>query len=380
MKTIILFFIIFDPQIPYFIEKIGFTAIVFLVLLIGIFFKKKSIKTSYVITAIEPFIILFILLLISCFLVLMLHQGNVLYMLSILKAIFVFGAISSYLIFFDQRFDNKFIQNLMLIFLINAIINFVAGTFPENFSVLEVFRGVPISNSLGENPYRNNFISGSGYYSIGTAYGLFFMLYLYATVDRTKTLISYISILVIVVAGLFAARTSVIAIFAGLLYLAFKIKLKNIISLGVVATLIIYYAFGENGFLEIYSSWLLSVFDPKNDESGRNLIEDMYFWPGDKYFLLGSGAVNDGRFDYTDSGFMQDIIFGGIFYSFLKFCFPIYFIIKFFKNEPLFVLFFLIVAIIFQAKGAYFINNSQGMTVFYLMFFLFSERFQKLNK
>lgn len=376
MKNFLLFLIIFDPQIPYFIDGVGFTAIIFPGLIAAFLIKNNgNIPKVSVFKHARPFVVLHFFLLLFSAILLLAFGDNFEYLLGVAKAIVVYCAIVSYILFYNPSFDKKFFVGLLYSYCVNAVINFSAGTFTEYFSWMEVFRSHAISDALGANPYRNNFISGSGYFSIGTAYGLFFLFYIYFSGSRKTGLLSSVSLFLVGVAGFVGARTSMFAIGAGTAYLLRKFQVRKIIILTIVGILLVYFAFNENGILAPYKMWLLSFFRGKEDASAEYLLNEMFFWPGTNIFFLGSGVVNDGTFTYTDSGFMQDIVFGGVFYAFLKFAFPLYFVIRFFKREPVFMLLFLGVAVAFQIKGAFFVSNAQGMAIFYLMYFFFCDKF-----
>lgn len=381
MKNFLLFLIIFDPQIPYFISGVGFTAIVFPGLIAAFLIKSKGrIPRISTLSHAKPFAALHFLLLLLSLIVLLMASDNFDYLFGVAKAIIVFCAIVSYLLFYKPTFNDKFFAGLLFIYCVNAAINFSAGTFPEYFSWTEVFRAPVISDALGTNPYRNNFISGSGYYSIGTAYGLFCLFYIYFGSGRKNNFLSSVGLILTSVAGFVGARTSMFAIGAGVAYLLRKFQIIKIIILTIVGALFAYFILDDNGILGPYKIWLLGFFDGKEDASAEYLLKEMFFWPGENIFFLGSGFVNDGNFTYTDSGFMQDILFGGIFYAFLKFAFPLYFAFRFFKREPVFVLLFLGVAVAFQIKGAFFVSNAQGMAIFYLMYFFFCDKYAFASK
>lgn len=376
MKYFLLFLIVFDPQIPYFIGGIGFTAIVFPVLVVAFIVKNKGrIPRLSTLNHSKPFAILHVLLLLFSLILLVATGGDYWYLLGVAKAIILFCAIVSYLLFYKVTFDDNFFTGLLFIYCLNAVINFSAGAFPEYFSWTEVFRAPVISDALGTNPYRNNFISGSGYFSIGTAYGLFCLLYIYFSSDKKGGLLTSVGLILASIAGFVSARTSMFAIGAGIAYLIKKFQLRRTIILAIVGTLLVYFALDENGILGPYRLWLLSFFDLREDASAEHLLGEMFFWPGDEIFFFGSGYVNDGLFAYTDSGFMRDILFGGFFYMLLKFLFPLYFVVKFFKNEPIFSLLFFGVAVAYQMKGAFFVSNAQGMAIFYLMYFFFCDKY-----
>lgn len=381
MKYFLLFLIVFDPQIPYFVSGVGFTAIVFPGLIAAFLVKSKGrIPRVSILSHAKPFAALHFVLLLFSVIVLLAVGDNFDYLFGVAKAIIVFCAVVSYLLFYKSTFDDDFFAGLLFIYCLNAAINFSAGTFPEYFSWTEVFRAPVISDALGTNPYRNSFISGSGYFSIGTAYGLFCLFYIYFSSSRKIGLLSGAGLLLASVAGFVGARTSMFAIGAGVAYLIKKVQIKRIIILAIAGALLSYFALDENGILGPYKIWLLSFFDIKEDASAEYLLNEMFFWPGEKIFLFGSGFVNSGRFTYTDSGFVQDVLFGGVLYMLLKFLFPLYFVVRFFKNEPVFMLLFLCVAVAFQIKGAFFVSNAQGMAIFYLMYFFFCDKYAFASK
>jgi hypothetical protein len=98
----------------------------------------------------------------------------------------------------------------------------------------------------------------------------------------------------------------------------------------------------------------------------------MYFWPGLETFLYGLGAVNDGTFVYTDAGYMQDILFGGILFLLAKLLFVVVLFVVVSRVSLIFACFFTVAVLLFHMKGLFIYNNAQGMAAFYLTFFHFS--------
>src|SRR5690554_674259 len=99
--------------------------------------------------------------------------GNFQFILSWLKAFFLFFSVYSvYRIYFFKLELFSFFKVVVFLYVINGIANIFSGSFPEQFAFLEQFRGENLSETVGKNPYRNSFVSGSGFYSIGVAYGL----------------------------------------------------------------------------------------------------------------------------------------------------------------------------------------------------------------
>lgn len=290
------------------------------------------------------------------------------YLFSWFKAFFVLTS-SCFLsiIWMSKKSAINLLKTLILCYLINAIINLIAGSFPDYFLFLEYFKGVRITDNVSSNPYRNSFISGSGYYSIGTAYGLFILFFAYY-LSTNKSQLGFLYLIVLAISATLAARTSMISITLAILLIVSR-NPKNILYVLIYTT---FAAIIFNLFLPEYVTWTLRFFTISNDPSGEVLLNQMHFWPGENIFLIGNGAINDGQFTYTDSGFMKDILYGGIVFAITKFIFAFYFFVKLYKKYFLLSFFTLISLIGFQMKGAFLYSNAQGMAAFYFIYILLS--------
>ena len=365
-----LFLVAFDPQIPLLPNGIGFTFVVVFVLFIPAILKIVNRKSYFYISKSKPFIVLFLMLfLFILFRIIFNYGGNIEFFLSLFKAFFVFvSVVFVFIVFFEQGLDTRFIKVIAFIYILNALINFFAGTYPASFEFLNIFRSEVVSDSLGSNPYRNSFISGSGYYSVGTAYGLVVLLLsFYIVKNRIKGLLTTLSLFAIAIAGFIAARTSFFAIAPALFYI-FKSRLVYFFYFSIVGILLIYFLL-DLPELQPYRVWMLSFFDLSNDSSGSYLIEKMYFWPSTDIFLYGKGFVNDGTFVYTDGGYMKDILFGGVCFVLLKLSFLGVFVFNLFRKYPLFTILFSFSILAFHFKGLFLYNNAQGMAVFYFTYY-----------
>lgn len=375
IKFFFIFFALFDPQIPFAPNGVGFSLLISILLLPFAFFKVTSGHGSLLIYSGRFFYVLFFVSLIFILIRLLFNQGdNFLFLLSWLKAFFVFlSLLLTFLVFFNRAFEegrvgSYVIPFVVLSYFLNAVINYVAGSLPGYFGFLSHFRGELLTESVGKNPYRNSFISGSGFFSIGTAYGLFFLLYaLFLSRERAFKIFYVLILPFIGAAGFVAARTSFVAIFFGLLYLS---KSRFFVFLWMIML-----GGGTMFFLSLlpalspYVDWMLSFFDIRNDASGKILFGDMYFWPGMKIFLFGMGVVNDGTFPYTDSGYMQDILFGGVFFLLIKLSFVLVMFFRFFNSFPLYIMLFCGSVLAFHLKGLFVYNNAQGMAILYVVYF-----------
>lgn len=372
MQYFLLFLVAFDPQVPMLPSGVGFTLLVSLIFLPIAIFKSFKIRNDFnFIRECFPFLILFIFSLFFIVLRIIFNQGyNYEFYLSWVKAFFVFIACFSILIvFFSKKDSRSFICSVIFIYTLNSIFNYVVASYPEFFGFLNVFKSSSTSKSLlVGNPYRNSFISGSGYFSIGTAYGLIVLLLsLYIVQSKSKNILLSISTVFIAITGFVAARTAFFAIAPALFYI-FKSRIIYFIFI-VVAAVCALYLLLELPALQQYKMWMLSFFSARDDASGSHLIEQMYFWPSNSIVLFGMGVVNDGTYTYTDSGYMQDILFGGVFFLAIKLLFLAVLVFKFFKKYPVFITLASFAILAFHFKGAFLYNNAQGMAAFYFIYF-----------
>lgn len=193
----------------------------------------------------------------------------------------------------------------------------------------------------------------------------------YLVQSKSKSVLLTAAVVFTAIAGFVAARTSFFAI-APALFLILKSRFLYFIFLAMVGCVSIYYLLGLPA-LQPYKNWMLSFFSLSEEASGSYLIEQMYFWPGDSIFLFGLGAVNDGTFTYTDGGYMQDILFGGVFFVAMKLLFLAVLFFSFFKKYPVFITFVAFAILAFHFKGLFLYNNAQGMAAFYFIFFYLSK-------
>lgn len=373
MSYFLLFLVAFDPQVPFLPNGVGFTFLISLILLPFVVLKSSVVGLDDIYVFFKKYICFFYLFLLSLLLILVRLLANegegVEFILSWVKAFFVFvSCFFVFFLFFKDKQSSYFVISLVFVYSVNAVLNYVSGTFPEAFGFLDLFRGAVISDSLGENPYRNSFISGSGYFSIGSAYGLIVLLFsFYLVQSKSKSLLLLSAVAFTAIAGFIAARTSFFAI-APALFIIFKSRFLHFVFLAMVSYTFIYYLL-DLPALQSYKNWMLSFFSLSDDASGSYLIELMYFWPGDSIFFFGLGAVNDGTFIYTDSGYMQDILFGGVFFVTIKLFFLAVLFFGFFKKYPVFITFVTFAILAFHFKGLFIYNNAQGMAAFYFIFF-----------
>jgi len=382
-SILFLFLVIFDPQVPFFPAGVGVTAFIPFFLVIPVLYKITHTKSraSFFLFKTFPYFILFgVLFLFIAIRLFSSESGDFSIIFSFFKAFLVFlSVVFVFLVFYADESPSTFFYALFSIFLMNSLINFVAASMPSHFEFLNLFREPTAKDPNSSNLYRYSFLSGSGYYSIGTAYGLMVLLVaFYVSKFRVKSLFFLLSTVVILLSGFIAARTSFFAIFSSFVYLS-KASFRSLLILTLTFFLIFYILVSYTD-LGYYETWMLSFFNFSENSSGSHLLDQMYFWPGDKVFLFGMAKVNDGSFPYTDSGYMQDLLFGGIIFVFLKTSYLFLFFKDFFSRFPFFVILVCFSILVFQFKGAFLYSNPHGMAVFYSLFlFMHSFKREKLK-
>lgn len=374
IKIALLFLIAFDPQIPFLPNGVGFSLISLLILLPVALLKLSHEGSRQIINYSKPYLLLFFFCTLYITVRLIFNEGvNAEFYLALLKAFVIFIAVALWLIVFNKDYkNNNFIYFILCIYTLNAVINILAGTFSDFFSFLEMFRGAVISNELGKNPYRNSFLAGSGYYSIGTAYGLIALLI--GFIIAKKNVGGYLSPIIlgiVSISGFIAARTAFFAIGPALIYLI-QARLKYLLYFSIIIFVMLNLIV-MLPLLNPYVDWMLTFFDLQNNSSASYLIEQMYFWPGTQVFFYGEGVVNSGSYIYTDAGYMQDILFGGIIFLLLKLSFLGVFVFSYIRLYPLFTLLISFSVLLFHFKGLFLYNNAQGMAAFYFIYFYLSH-------
>lgn len=376
LRVLTLFLVVFDPQIPFLPNGVGFSLLVVFIIFPFFIFKIRSKKVSQVFRVYLPLLCLFFCLLILILLKVIFNFGqNYEFLFSWFKGFVLFCSVCLCLsVFYDVSYlgGKKLIHDLVVVFVFNAVVNFVAGTYQEYFNFLSVFRFSLISDSLGGNPYRSSFISGSGYFSIGTSYGLAVLLVAFHLVRyNVKGFLFPLSIVLMSVAGFVAARTSFFAIFFSMVYMSLRrpvyLFFVSLLGLGLISLFLLLPT------LQPYVLWMQSFFsDFDRSSSASHLLGEMYFWPGFDIFLMGRGVVNDGVFVYTDAGYMQDLLFGGLLFLILKILFVVFLFCEIKKVSLFFSILFCTSVLLFHMKGLFVYNNSHGMAVFYLTYFYFN--------
>ena len=364
------FLIVFDLQVPFLPNGCGSSVLVLILLLVLVLLKGKLKVSGQVFGSLFPLLLLHLAVALFVVLRVLYDKGEEFQvMLSVGKSVVVFLAVFLFFLMFE-RAACAVPDLIKSVFLFNALVCFVAGTIP---SVLEVVRYFQFeSSATAVITYRNAFLSGSGFFSIGSAYGLvtFFLIYTYMVERRMTDFTTVASILFIFSAGFVAARVSMIGIALAaplLLRRNFRMFIRSsVVLIGAVVM------FLTVPGLDKYNSWLFEFFSSGLQSSTLTvLLQDMYFVPDLNTLVFGDGKYGlSGEVYYggSDVGYMRNLFFGGVPYVALLLGFPLLLLLEARKHKAMLCFGSVIIICAFHAKGAFIYNNAQGMAVFYAIY------------
>lgn len=376
VNCVLVFLIIFDLQVPGLPNKIGSSFVVASFLLALFFAAPSFFRIRQSLDILRPFLIVHLLIfLYSVIRILAAGAADISYILAVAKSLSLFSAFFLYISLKSNQNFSDLPRLLLNLYFANAVVCFVAGSDPDLLSYIQIFQGETLTDTSMIS-YRNAFLSGSGFFSIGTAYGLFFLFACKCILDSVLkvTLFNTLQLVLVGMAGFIAARTSIFAMMCGILLLVMRRNATGIyisvILLTIIFTLISSEEFG------VYNAWLFPFFIEGDNGGSFDEAKNMYYLPETMTLFFGDGRHNtsEGFYGETDVGYMRNILFGGIGFVFLIFSFLIIFIAKSLKFDWLFSSLIALSIIVFHGKGPYIYNNAQGMAIFYFIFVYVSFR------
>ena len=280
--------------------------------------------------------------------------------------------------------EKDIIKIIIDIFVIQSMVIISAFLFPSILEIVEMFQ---YSNSIigagnrSNNIFRGFSISGDLFFGLSACYGfVFIFLSKYLLNEKKINFLHVLLLLLIIAANVFIARTGFIGLFFALLLGVFykssmsKFKKAKKIVFLISLILLTSWSLAPNRYKEIilnnvlpFAFEFLYSYSNKNqlETSSSNHLLEMYdVQISTKTFLFGDGLFTDSSGHYyrkTDSGYLRQILFGGIFYL----GFMIFYQLKIFSysnvkkrlnktekyNLNLFVCFLFIYLLILHIKG-----------------------------
>lgn len=259
-----------------------------------------------------------------------------------------------------------------------VILEFISPEIKEIFRTIIVATG----NIDTNHPFRFRGLHGSGGMVLSSTFGLailFSLYYIISTKNSFLKLTGYsIAILILSIGIFLSSRTGLLIMIIALLSILFYFPKKSLLFLIFISIIGVLFYYSASVFLFDYITYfnekvfnyafeLFINFNEKGSletKSSEDLLT-MLFLPDFIHLILGSGSGNESvnGVSRSDSGYIQTILYGGIFnfiliYSFIFIVF--YKIILIYRNSRKMI--FLLVTIFFimlflEIKGPIFFQN-----------------------
>lgn len=383
ISYIALYLLLFDLDMP-FLRGIGsapFSLLISLCMMVCNLSESYQ-RTNQIIKEFDYIFILFIFLFVFAS-IRIIYDGaeDLSYLGTSAKGLGIFLASLAYLIAFDVK---NIFDRLFNVFFISALIALIVGTFQELQQYVNLFKPNGGAELRGWTPYRNAFLAGSGYFGIGAPFAVaivFFMTYIFSY--SKKTVFNFFKLLVIIIAGIFAARTVFICISIAILYLLFIRRSLSTFVYGVLLSITIIFILNTDVF-KSYQIWLFEFFDTgvMGSDTGAVLFGEFIQIPNSaKTFLFGDGKYTDyfhgGYYMNTDIGYLRHWFFGGVFFMLSVLLIPFLMYIKNKNNIFLFVI--IPVCLILHFKGVFIYNNPAFTPLLMIISHIFYTQRQKIE-
>lgn len=360
LSYLALFLLLFDLHFPY-LNGLGSAPFAFIIsaIVIVLGLNKSRGRINLVFNEFKSIILLYIVLFIyTCLRILFDGAEEPSYVGSSLRASVILASTLLYIVAFDT---NKIFYRLLNVFFINAGIALFVGSFQEFQKYVDMFKPGGGIELIGWTPYRNAFLSGSGYFGIGAPFGLasvFFMIYM--VVKKETDLWSVIKLLVIIIAAVFAARTVFICLFIALIYLIFiRRSVKAFWGSLVVGGIAIFVL--NLPIFQTYHVWLFEMFETGLIESDTTkvLLEKHLQIPNNSitwFFGDAKYSMPDGKYYMgADIGYVRHWFFGGVFFMLAVAMIPFLLYLK--NKENFFLMAIIPVCLLLHFKGVFIYNN-----------------------
>ncbi|MGC7589854.1 hypothetical protein ACPWUF_05160 [Bisgaard Taxon 46] len=246
-------------------------------------------------------------------------------------ALFLFG-VAIYNLFYQHNLGKaQCVRDMNMGIVIQAVIGFVALTGLSFAIDLALSTNVVLPRFYGsEQEYRLYNITSSAFFQLSIFY-LFLLHFLLAYHAKGNGLSPIILFLLLCI-GVISGRTFfVFSVLSILLY--FKWRYLPALIVFAVMVLVLAMNFADNKYvahaLEPVINLLSHQDVTKLSSSSDNLVKNHLFIPTMKQLLVGDGYyfTPDGRYyGGTDSGFLRQVLYGGVGYLFICFVFTVYFI------------------------------------------------------
>lgn len=355
-----LFLLLFDLDMP-FLRGVGSSVYSALLSLSFILLNINlcNSRINYIIKEFSYTILIFFMLFVYVLLRLLFSSAEDLsYLGSGVKATVLFISSILYLIAFDSKY---LFDRLFNVFFLNACVAMFIGTFQEYQYIVDIFKPNGGMQLIGYVPYRNAFLSGSGYFGIGAPFALASaFIFSYLVLAKKLSFLNFIKIVFIFISAIFAARTSFLCIGMTMLYLIFFEKKINLIWIVVLMVLLLIVILNLDGF-ESYRYWVFEIFNNgiSSSATGEVLLTEFVKFPNDIYsWFFGDGKYvtdNGSYYMNTDIGYLRHWFFGGVFFMISILLIPFSMLLA--NNQKIFLFLIIPICFLLHFKGVFIYNN-----------------------
>ena len=385
LRYVILFLLIFDLAMPP-VQRIGSAPFALLFCILIICFSRTAInRAAHVISVnFEVFIVYVAIIIYVLIRVAVAEAEEPSFIFSMLKSMLILCASIAYLIAFGEEDLESDILN---VFFINAIIALTVGRFNEYQYLVDFFKLPAARELIGYITYRNSFLAGSGYFGIGSIYGLVGAFYIVRiSQGKFAGAVTWVKLLVIMLAGIFAARTAFFCYLIATSYLVFvRANVKVLLAL-FVPFMFVPFLLQTEAF-EYAADWVMeiaNVFTSRGNQSSvEALVDDHVVFPSDILGLVfGDGKFVEPNGSYymsTDIGYLRHLFFGGGILVVLSFMALAALAVK--NKNATFISVLIPVTLLLHFKGLFLLNNPGGMPALILIsYILYRERFESPSR
>ncbi|ALV74310.1 hypothetical protein [Acinetobacter johnsonii] len=368
---VLMFFLIFDLKL---IGSIGSALITlifcFIALIVG--FKRYNGNIVDVVKKYKNFLFFYLCMILYVFLrFLFSSMDDYSYVLTTLKTTLVLLSTLAYLMVFnDSNLKNIFFN----IFFLNGLICLFLGTFPDFKFLIYPFKygDDPSLSLIGASEYRDAVLAGSSYFGVASLFGLAFAFCLKISLQSGK-IVDYVKLIVIAFAGLLLGRVALLCYLLSIIYFFVIKKSVKVLFLSVATLAIFFIMLNSLPVMENAKIWLFEMFlgDGISNSESVDQFKNMIYLPDDQFSLLFGDArygSSDSYYGGTDSGYIRNILFGGLF--FLLILLMSFFSI-FFKNiNNSFVWLIIILCMLLHFKGIFIFNNPGFFGVVLIVYYI----------
>ncbi|MBV6524894.1 hypothetical protein HT664_09210, partial [Ursidibacter maritimus] len=332
MSVLFNLFYIYDPWLFHFFRMAFFTGFVCIVVLVYLYYQGKR----SIILPVDSLAVVLGLVGLSIIPALAHHTNDFSVTLMYVKGamLFIFG-IALYNLFYYLQPQQRVITDLKIGIVVQAIVGFLAlASIPFMIDFALSTNAVFPRFYNSEQEYRLYNFTSSGFFQLSLFY-VVLLHFLLAYNDKYNN-ISSIFLFLLLFIGLISGRTFLML---SLVSIAIYFKWRYIPVLFLFGAICLFFVFNfpEHKYVAHALEPLINLVYGKGavSSSTDTLMEKHLFIPQLKQILIGDGyyfAPQGGYYGGTDSGFLRQLLYGGIVYLLLCFAVTAYFIIRIAKN------------------------------------------------